>query len=510
MVLPALMLAAAVTVAPQTASPQTALPQTAERITYTSAYDVWALTDGSYATRVSVPESGIEITADKPVYGAYIVWNDLTACTIDHDGEWEEIPADYLHQFVELDGATSFRISPYEETRLCELYLYTDGELPREVQRWEPVLSRCDILAMPTHADDEVLMFGGTLPYYAGELGLDVQVVYMTNHLAEPPRPHELLDSIWACGVTAYPIISEFPDLACWTLEQAFWSFDEDAVTEFQVETIRRVKPSVIVAHDINGEYGHGAHMLNCYTMMEALEHTANPEDYPESAEKYGVWDVPKTYIHFWKENQIQMDWERPLQSFGGITAREAAEYAYSFHKSQHVWGYSVNYKPLWDCRQFGLYRTLVGTDTTADFMEHITPVAMETNETGETGETNDTSVTNDTNDTSDTSDTNATSDTDETLTTSETNEQTQSTADETVSAFTTARSESVTSAEGTDPTESSGTSAEAPELQSAAKAAPPDDNENSGNSGIIFAAITALAAVVCFTAAIIIKKVRK
>jgi len=465
-----------------------AAPETAERLPYSSEYDVTALTDGNYQTTVNVPESGISITSDKPVYGAYIVWDTLTACTVEGDGVWKEIPTDYLHQYIELDGVTDFRISPYEDAELCELYVYSEGEPPREVQRWEPVLSRCDILVMPTHADDEVLMFGGTLPYYAGELGLDVQVVYMTNHLDEQPRPHELLDSVWACGVTAYPIISEFPDIPCWTLKQAMGVFDEDAVTEFQAETIRRVKPSVIVAHDINGEYGHGAHMLNCYTLMKALELTANPEEYPESAEKYGVWDVPKTYIHFWEENPVQMDWERPLQSFGGITAREAAEYAYSFHKSQHIWGYSVNYAPLWDCRQFGLYRTLVGTDTTADFMENITPVSAENADTPP-----------------------------ETVSSAEdtdipTERETASAEDTDFSA-----EKETVSAEDTDiPTKKETVSAEDTDIPTKRETASAEDTditpekETTGKNGTAAIAITAALAVVCFTAAIIIKKVRK
>lgn len=471
-----------------------AAPRTAEKLPYSCNYDVPALTDGSYETAVSIPESGIEIIPDKPVYGVYIVWNELTACTVEHDGAWEEIPADYLHQFVELSGVTSFRISPYEDAELCELYVYSEGELPREVQRWEPVLSRCDILAMPTHADDEVLMFGGTLPYYAGELGLEVQVAYMTNHLAEQPRPHELLDSIWACGVTAYPIISEFPDIPCWTLKQAMGVFDEEAVTEFQVETIRRVKPSVIVAHDINGEYGHGAHMLNCYTLMKALELTANAAEYPESAEKYGVWDVPKTYIHFWEENPVQMDWERPLESFGGITAREAAQYAYSFHKSQHKWGYSVNYAPLWDCRQFGLYRTLVGTDTTADFMEHITPVA----EADADAPTETTFVTE--TPAVETSETTDYTETDDTIPANEVETGTENTD-------TTEKAE--TGTENTDTAEKAETRTEDTDTAGRAETNAADKTEKSSNT-IIMAVTAALAAVVCFLAAIIIKKVRK
>ena len=69
------------------------------------------------------------------------------------------------------------------------------------------------------------------------------------------------------------------------------------------------------------------------------------------------------------------MDWEIPLESFGGITAREAAELCYGCHKSQHKYNYTVGYKEKWDCRQFGLYRSLVGNDAKADFMDNIEPL---------------------------------------------------------------------------------------------------------------------------------------
>ena len=85
---------------------------------------------------------------------------------------------------------------------------------------------------------------------------------------------------------------------------------------------------------------------------------------------------MPKTYLHFYEENTVEMDWEIPLESYGGITAKEAAARCYKKHKSQQIWGYSVNYGDKWDCRQFGLYRSLVGTDTKADFMENIFPIS--------------------------------------------------------------------------------------------------------------------------------------
>ncbi len=345
---------------------------------YSADTDVSVLTDSSYETVFEIPEAGLDVSLTRPAFAAYIVWNTPTGCTIQYDGGEAEADGTFLHQFVSLDGAEELRLLPEKSTELCELYFFSEGSLPPGIQCWKPVSERCDLLLLPAHADDELLMFGGTMPYYAGELGLIVQVSYMTNHWGEQPRPHELLDGLWACGVRNYPVISEFPDIPCWSLAQAKRVFDEEEVLKYQVETIRRTKPSVIIAHDIDGEYGHGAHMLDAYTLQRALELTADETAYPESAEKWGVWDVPKAYLHFWKENTIEMDWERPLESFGGITAREAAANAYLLHRSQQKWGYSVNYGEDWDCRQFGLYRSLVGIDSSADFMENVTSVAEE------------------------------------------------------------------------------------------------------------------------------------
>ena len=82
---------------------------------------------------------------------------------------------------------------------LLEVSLFTDGALPDWVQQWEPpVEDGADLVLFSTHADDEQLFFAGVLPYYAGELGYRVQVVYLTNHrnLSKNPnlRCHEALD----------------------------------------------------------------------------------------------------------------------------------------------------------------------------------------------------------------------------------------------------------------------------------------------------------------------------
>lgn len=349
--------------------------------------EVLDLTDGDYSTAYTADSLTLTLSADKPISAVYIIWNtepsDYSIYENDiNSGVGCTITDRIMHKLIKLQSPCDRIIFKCPDGgSICDIYLFADNNFPDFVQDWRYPCAQADILILSAHADDEFLMFGGTIPYYAKERGLQVQVAYMTNHWEEQPRPHELLDGLWTAGVKNYPVIGIIPDIPyqpIFTLSEAAQLYDFEEVKEWFTAQIRRFKPSVIVTHDINGEYGHAAHKLAAKTVVDAVEISADPQAFPDSAEMYGVWDVPKTYLHFWQENSIQMDWEIPLESFGGITAGEAAALCYDKHKSQHIWGYSVNYGENWDCRQFGLYRSLVGSDTNADFMDNITPVTFE------------------------------------------------------------------------------------------------------------------------------------
>ena len=256
---------------------------------------------------------------------------------------------------------------------LRSIQVFSAGVLPGWVQQWQPPLAKADLVAFSTHADDEHLFFGGILPTYAGERGLAVQVAYLTYH--RPERTHELLNGLWAVGVTAYPLIGPFADNISTkeSLKAAENAFGRERVLEFQVETLRRFKPSVVVGQDLNGEYGHGAHMLNAQTLAEALELSGDAAYFPQSAALYGVWDVPKAYLHLYPENQIVMNWDIPLARFNGKTAFEMAQEGFAMHKSQ-AGDFAVRQSGSWqDCRKFGLLRSTVGPDIAKnDLFEHI------------------------------------------------------------------------------------------------------------------------------------------
>ena len=300
----------------------------------------------------------------------------------------------FLHEFADLEeafGKAPINILVSFDSgvgQLNELFLFSPGTPPDWVQRWEqPKEGETDLVLFSTHGDDEQLFFAGMLPYYGKELGYEVQVVYLTDHTnVTLRRRHEMLNGLWAVGVDNYPVFGTYSDRYSEDRETASLFFSYEGVTEeeilgFIVENIRRFRPMVAVGHDLEGEYGHGQHMVYADLLTKAIEITADPDQYPESAEQYGTWDVPKTYLHLYPENPIVMDWDQPLESFGGMTAfRVTKELGFACHVSQYydfAWYISGAYKAT-DISQFspceyGLYRSTVGPDVAKnDLFENV------------------------------------------------------------------------------------------------------------------------------------------
>lgn len=307
----------------------------------------------------------------------------------------------FAHEFIDLVAAFGYAPAsvtldfPNGSVILGEIYVFTPGRVPEFVQRWEPPLEGgVDILMLPAHGDDDQLYFAGLLPYYAGELDLRVQVVYLTSHRCYTNlRVHEMLNGLWATGVEAYPVFAYRLDFREDSLQGSYQVYanlgtSRDQMVGFMVEQLRRFKPLVAVGHDIYGEYGHGMHRVYADMLMAAVEVSNDPQAYPESAQTYGVWDVPKTYLHLLEENPIVVDYDVPLEQYDGLTAFQVTQkYGFPCHITQQmyvnfgIWLYGPNgeitkasqiedYSPC----EFGLYRSTVGADVRKnDFMENVT-----------------------------------------------------------------------------------------------------------------------------------------
>lgn len=339
--------------------------------------DVLDDNERSYVT--TNKKTAFTITSEQPFANLYLkfelpcIWkltfHDETTLNGGEEG--------FIHEYIPLGRAVrTIELTLPKGARLTEIYAFTNGAPPDWVQVWEPPCENADLLVLPAHADDEHLWFGGALPYYAGELGYQVQVVYLTNHNNATIRNHERLNGLWTVGVTHYPVIGPFMDVpeTRSSIDAAAGILGYENVLIFQVEMLRRFRPKVVLGHDINGEYGHGAHKLDAKTLLAALELTDDPDVFPASSSKYGTCKVQKCYLHLWKENQITVYWsDIRLQKFGNRTSLELAKDGFACHKSQKL-SVKVEESGPYDCRKFGLAYTTVGSDTPGenDMFEHV------------------------------------------------------------------------------------------------------------------------------------------
>lgn len=235
---------------------------------------------------------------------------------------------------------------------LSELYVYgQEQDVPTAAQVWSSPKEKADLLMVVAHPDDEIVMMGGLLPTYAGEEGLQVQVVYMKANAKI--RQYEALQGLKANHVSRCPLFLNVYD----SNEKAV-----DSVIRL-VRLIRQIQPEVIVTHDFNGEYNKLAHKQTAASVSVAVEYAADPHYDPESALEFGPWKTKKFYVHLYPENQLKLDLDTPLPSFGGKTAFEAAQESYSCHKSQRDKWLDIMTSNEYDCRLYGLVSSTVGPD---------------------------------------------------------------------------------------------------------------------------------------------------
>ena len=352
--------------------------------------------DDKESTFITIKENSIiQINSTEDIYGLYIIYElesqkgNLTA----NEKTIEIGQNGFLHEYINIEknlgSVKTFSFSYTADVKIADIYILGDGDLPDFVEVWKPSYEKADILLFSTHGDDEQLFFLGLMPTYVAR-GAYVQVVYFANHNDNTKRLHEQLHGLYTVGIRNYPVFGIVPDAYSESLQGAIKSLKSSGLTEddaerFQVENIRRFKPQVVIGHDEKGEYSHGQHILNTYLLEDAIL-KANDEMYDEeSYTKYGKWQISKLYLHLYKKNQITMDYDIPLEYFGGKTAYEVSKEGYSKHLSQQwTWftkwinGSSNSYKKATEIKtysplKFGLYYTNVGEDIEKnDFLENI------------------------------------------------------------------------------------------------------------------------------------------
>lgn len=351
--------------------------------------DVSSVTDSSDSTSWSSGKMEIVFPEDKKVDGIFIKWhkastNSYTIKSYSADGEvldeYSEKSYEMLHKYYKMSDGAVKAVIKLKKTKdnngICCLRVYEEGRVGASVERWEaPETGKCDLMVISAHRDDELLYFGGTIPYYLKVKEKNVYTVYMSGR--DRLRIREALAGQWSMGNTTYPIFMDFPggyhDGISGTLQS--WG-GEEAVLKKLVEKIRRFQPDVIVSHDINGEYGHPTHKTTAYLIQKAIKLAGDKSKYKESYEKYGAWNVKKLYLHMYSKNKITMNWNKSYAKLDGKTPFQAACVAYDKHVSQHgSWSMTSKKVTKYPNNKYGLVYSSVGADKKKnDFFENVKP----------------------------------------------------------------------------------------------------------------------------------------
>ncbi len=333
----------------------------------------------------------VSAVGQQKISGIYVIWDsEAKPWTLKADGKNIACGQNgFIHEYIALDeAATSLEIIvPDDEMFISDIRIFSEGELPSDVQVWNPpCYNAADIMLISSHADDELLFFGGVIPVYTYIYDADIQVVYMAEFWSEEKeREHEKLNGLWAAGLDIYPVCGYFYDEYSVDIETARSQYDIEKLTGYITKVIREFKPQIIVTHDFNGEYGHGFHMLVTERTVEAVENSMKEDYYPESAKEYGVWDVKKTYIHIYKENAIKLDLSVAIDARDGKSALQLVKDGYDKHVSQHRYArFFVSDDYEYSCADFGLYRTTVGHDTGNDMLENLKTYKIQAKEEAE------------------------------------------------------------------------------------------------------------------------------
>ncbi len=254
---------------------------------------------------------------------------------------------------------------------------HANGNQPAYMAYAKP---KVDLMIIATHPDDDQLWLGAVGPTYTNA-GKRVITVCMTYD-ATKRRGQYMINGRRLVKDWLSPVFGGFPDLYGSEPElKRVWS--EEKMQTFLVEQIRKYKPAVIVTQDTMGEYGHFAHKWMVSQVQKAVVNSVDKTKYTASASKYGTWNTLKLYLHLYPYNKIVLNVDRPLAVFGGKTAFQMAQAGFKCHVSQDrgFWVVSKVTDPselLYSCREFGLYRSLVGyANTSNNMFEGVTLEAL-------------------------------------------------------------------------------------------------------------------------------------
>lgn len=233
---------------------------------------------------------------------------------------------------------------------LCELRVCAAGYTPPLLTKTEPV----DLMLVLSGVSEETDLMGGLLPVYAVEHDVRTAVIYVGKD--DGNRVQEGFRALEAMGAKVIPVFLERDDQATCSIDRMVSYWKEATLLGTLTDLIAAYRPRVIVTCDPQDTFSMVRTPFTARLMLKIMD-----------GDKPGTKSVQKFY-HLSAEGETVLDWTQPLVSYGGRTAREAAQDGYACYRSEECYGTVIPES----CR-FRLAFSRVGADEAGnDLFEHI------------------------------------------------------------------------------------------------------------------------------------------
>jgi len=391
LLLAAVLLLPATAYAEETPVPET-VPVSARETALPSEQQVQYLTDGDLASRIRIP-MGTAFVWELPegAEALRLLWHDApkkaTVRAVDAadetvgdayaaDGAYETIfPIEY--------GAKSIRIdAEREDAILSEIEILSAYEA--DGMQWQEP-ERVDVLVIAAHTGDEAAIFSGLIPSLSAKERTSM-TVFVSCRSREARQ-----DALDTARAYLQPYEPQFLDEKYLLIpesqkERTYKIWPENTIVAELTALIRKYRPAVVVSHAPKGEGGEGMHRMTARMVQQAVEDAANMRRERDSLAAYGIYSVPKLYLHGEPEPEKARKYARvtptpvpaasvvldytanPAEGFFGQTAAEIAQSATDAYRSIRVLHKSA--EPVGN---YWLIRSEVGEDSgTNDLFEHI------------------------------------------------------------------------------------------------------------------------------------------
>jgi len=323
----------------------------------------------------------LEIRLGAPATGVYIEWGREGApfvlteygrnnTVISTRSDSDTFPC--LKTWFDLDPETrSVRFDfPNRGTSIAEIYILAGGMPASTRQMWLPPHDQADLMVVAAIYGDELLYFGGMLPYYQIEREIPTQIVFATN--VNRQAKEQALAALWTAGIRHYPTFLDNPYRRGASAQDALDRWGGEKMVNDIVSLIRRLQPSVVVTNDAKGERNDGSRAAVAQVVREAVTNAADGDYDPISLSAFGGWKVSKLYLHLYEDNPITMDWTTASSALNnqsplGVARNAFAKYTSLTSSSPFQEG------EQYDNSRFGLAFTDVGPDIAGgDLFENV------------------------------------------------------------------------------------------------------------------------------------------